>query len=657
MEKIAEFFQSGSFMPHGMCYLWKPEILWLHVISDAVIALSYFSIPIALYLFTKRRKDLGFKSVFYLFTAFILLCGATHLFNIYLVWNPLYGPDGLLKAVTGIVSLITAAMLWKLLPDALAIPGPQHYRDQNELLQSEIESRSEAERESRKLSERLSLATTAGQIGIWEWNPETGKLSWDETMFELYGADPEAFDGSYEFWSKRVYPEDLERVQGKVADVMELGGEFHGMFRVHHPDGQVRHIRTQAQRTGEQGDYRLTGVNYDVSDDIAVREELKQQTAEAQRASRLKSEFLATMSHEIRTPLNGVVGGCQVLQAMGPDSAQQDWLDVIKASSTTLLSLIDDVLDIARIEAGYVTIDQREAELATIVSEAVDTVRGTVEHKGLSIETGEIRNARFNTDPDRLKQILVNLLGNAAKFTEQGSVSVRTIPLDQQTVRFEIVDTGPGIPQEELSNIFERFYQTDGSHTRRHGGAGLGLSIVKNLVELMGGSIAVESEIGRGTTFSVDVPTGGLYVELEPRATAAPVSIPEVDRGPTGRCVLLAEDNELNQRVIEKFLRVDGFDRVDTVTNGRDAFKLACSGEYDLVIMDIQMPEMTGDEAIQRIRMSGTLAARVPIIVVTANALSGAREEYLAAGADAYLSKPVYIEELRGVIGRLVPAA
>jgi PAS domain S-box-containing protein len=436
-------------------------------------------------------------------------------------------------------------------------------------------------------------------------------------------------------------------------------GKFEGVFRVVSKSGKKIFLLYQNYKLQVGENSYAIGFAQDISSRIESEKELKLAKKLADDAARAKEVFLANMSHEIRTPMTGVLGIAGLLSKTNLDEQQRNYLRLIQESANNLLLIVNDVLDLEKIIMGKLQFEHMVFSVADRVSMCLQSFTFKAEERGIQLifkdRLGE--NVIVLGDPYRLSQILNNLISNAVKFTFSGSVIIETNLLQQQDdeirVEFTVKDTGMGIAQENLELIFEPFMQANSSISRTFGGTGLGLSICRELVSLMGGELSVTSELDKGSVFSFILP----FVTSTSKPNQ-PIMSKELNYQSLGkRNILVAEDVELNQYLARHIMESWGFD-VDIAHNGREAVEMVQRNSYDLVLMDIQMPEMDGMEATRQIRkLKDVLKASIPVVALTANALKGDSEKYIAAGMNDYLSKPFDEPQLFLIISQNLKAA
>lgn len=567
---IAHFLQ--LYTPRRLCMYNEGPLILLHIVSDLIIALAYFTIPLALISFVRRRRDLVFNWMFKWFALFILACGSTHLFGVLDIWYPFYWLDGFVKLITAMASITTSLLLWRLIPSLLALPSPSQ-------LQQQIAEKEAAEASLRELHSRQEevIAERTAQL--------------------------------------RQVNESLEQ---EIESRKQIEHERENLLRAE-----------QAART------------------------------EAEHANRMKDEFLATLSHELRTPLNAILGWTRILQMEDGVAELPTALEVIERNTLVQVKLVEDLLDMNRIISGQLRLDMQPVNLLDVVDSALLSVQPAAQARDVRLETVLDEEAASATgDPARLQQIVWNLLMNAVKFTPKGGlVTVRLTRVDSH-LELSVSDTGEGIAPDFLPLVFDRFRQADSSTTRRHGGLGLGLSIVKHLVELHGGSVTASSPgLGQGAVFTVQLPVRAVRnpaAEPAPAERESPVAQPAQPVSLDGVKILIVDDEKDAREMVAQALRLGGAD-VLLAEDAASAFELIRSHTPDLVISDIGMPEEDGYSLIRRVRkLAADAGGEVPAIALTAFARAEDRQLALQAGFQLHLEKPVDPLELQAAAAQLL---
>ncbi|WP_374439192.1 PAS domain-containing hybrid sensor histidine kinase/response regulator [Pseudomonas panipatensis] len=525
----------------------------------------------------------------------------------------------------------------------------------------DITARKAAEDRLRQARDQLMLAAGIADLGIWAWHTDDDSLHWNERMFELYEYPPAlgATGMTFQHWVARLHPDDLDATLACMQDAVDGRGTFNAVFRIVLPDGRTRYIQANAQvERGPDGKARrVTGTNLDITREQELQTSLRQAKAQADAANAAKSSFLANMSHEIRTPMNAVLGMLHLVQQTELNGRQLDYVQKAHSAATSLLGLLNDILDYSKIEAGKLLLEPHPFELESLMQDLAVVLSGNLGTKDVEmlfdLDT-ELPNV-VEGDRLRLQQILINLAGNALKFTSHGQVVVSLQQVrrldDSIRLRVSVSDTGIGIGADQLQRIFEGFTQAEASTSRRFGGTGLGLFICKRLVELMGGELRVESSLGVGSRFCFDIPlkiASAESLRAGCRGLGKPLRI------------LVADDNDCAGELMLRTCQAFGW-QADVVGGGAFAVErfrqaLREGRSYDVVLMDWRMPDLDGLSAARLIRQEARAPTPPMIIMITAYG-----REILADEQDSptppfvdFLTKPVTPRQLADSVQRAI---
>jgi len=506
-------------------------------------------------------------------------------------------------------------------------------------------------REARINARRLKVALGAARAGVYEIDHESQSF-WGSPEFHRMMGRRVGYEDVREAVWPMIHPEDRQQLYAAAAEWRRTGawGAHEYDLRLVSPSGSSRWVRVfhDIRRDAHGKTRKAFGLILDIDEKKKAELALVAAERAAQAANEAKAQFLANMSHEIRTPMNGVLGVLHVLKRELPAGDSAQLLGEALAAGQMLSTLLDDVIDISRIEAGRLDLNHEAVDPRELTRGVARLLAGQANHKGLRLELDLADDLGWiETDPTRLRQALFNLIGNAVKFTLKGSVTVRVRKVADASgprLVFDVVDTGVGVPLEAQTRLFERFQQADASTTRRFGGSGLGLAITRKLAQMLGGEVSFRSTAGEGSTFTLTI-------------AAPPVAPPDAVAAPAedllaGLKVLVVEDNPTNQLVARRILEQLGA-CVSVADDGASGVAAARDGAFDLILMDVQMPGMDGLEAARRIRALPGPASRAPIIALTANVMAHQRASYRAAGMDGVAAKPIAPAALVAEIVRL----
>jgi signal transduction histidine kinase/PleD family two-component response regulator len=516
-------------------------------------------------------------------------------------------------------------------------------------------------------NERYDIISKATNDIIWDWNLETNKVKWIGQGLKNYlPVNTEITAIPDKFWTRALHPDERKNIIGSLHDAIEKGeNSWECDYRFLKNDNSYAHTNSRGYIIKNEAGkaVRMIGSIQDITERKKAELETEKARIEAEEARKTQEQFLANMSHEIRTPMNGVIGMTQLLSATNLNADQKEFVENIQQSTGNLMAIINDILDLTKIVAGKITLVQKDYLFNDLITNCIKMNQYRADEKGILLHCNIDKNIPvvLSGDPYRLNQILLNLVSNAIKFTHKGEVNVAINLLEQSAesvaLEFLVSDTGIGIAADKIDSVFERFMQVSGDSTRKYGGTGLGLTITKQLIQLLGGNITVKSQQHEGSTFTfyLTLLTGKQPAGENPATGEA--TEPNLQNALAGIHILLVEDNLINQKVAVKLLENQGA-IVEVANHGKEAIELLKDIRTDIILMDIQMPEMDGYEATKIIRYQmPDEISKLPIIAMTASALISDQKKCLFAGMNDYIAKPYQAIDLyKKILQQLTPS-
>jgi PAS domain S-box-containing protein len=521
----------------------------------------------------------------------------------------------------------------------------------------DITERKQSEEALQESEMRFRLVTQATNEVIWDRDLVTGKIWWNDALESLLGYKAEEVSTDYDWWKERMHPDDREEVVSSLDAFTESSGSYWtSQYRIRRADGTYADLVVRKFDVHDEAGVlvRVIGSMMDVTERRRAEEERRAREA-AEVANRAKNEFLSRMSHELRTPLNAILGFAQLLELEGLDAGQHESVGYILKAGQHLLNLINEVLDISRIESGRMTMTLESLQIMGVLQEGLDLIRPLAAQRGVQVDTdfSDVCEQQIVADAHRLKQVLLNLLANAVKYNHKGgSVTLSCEVHGDGRVRLSVRDTGPGIPMESISRLFTPFERL-GAEQSGVEGIGLGLALSKRLAEAMGGSIGVESTVGQGSVFWVDLPIAGSDVERKKKPGTGPLVASAALEGE--HTIVYIEDSLSSLTLIERILAHHPNIRLLSAARGGLGLELAREQHADLVLADLNLPDMSGEEVLRKLREEPQTHT-LPVVMVSADASPAQAERMLDAGAQAYLTKPIDVRQFLQVLSDVLTA-
>ncbi len=566
----------------------------------------------------------------------------------------IFNPDHeMINAISHLVMKISVAIEKKLIDQKLKLTKQK--------LEEDFVIRT---KELKEREEYLEVCWNGSNEGAWDWDMKTDKVILSDRWREMIGYKPNEIENHFNEWASRIHPKDYKMVMDVLNKHLNKEGEYNPEHRIRLKSGKWRWFKSKGQALWDQDGkpYRMAGALIDIHDVKIAQKALEKSKQKAEAFNQAKSNFLANMSHEIRTPMNGIIGMTNLLLSTQLDEQQKNYAQLVLNSSANLMQIINDILDISKIEAGKIELENIDFNLRHTAREVINLMMAPAHEKNLNLQFHypETIPTYVIGDQGRIRQVLFNLINNAIKFSEDGNIDIE-FSLEKKInkrlfFKISVKDQGIGIPKTKLKTIFQKFSQADISTTRKFGGTGLGLPICKELVKLMGGDMRVESIENEGSNFWFTTDLG--LSDMQSEVVVDPKKHTEKSTQLTLKNVniLLAEDNSINQKLMIHLLEKYGCS-ITPASNGKEAFEQIRKQSFDLILMDCQMPEMDGYQATVAIRNweHKNKKSASTIIAVTANALKGDREKCLDVGMSDYISKPISKVNLEAILTKWIP--
>lgn len=500
-------FDSGEFMPHGHCYFWNPSVLWANVIGDAITALAYFSIPVLLFYFTKKRKDIAYPWVFWLFGLFILSCGTTHIFEIYTIWVPVYRLEGLIKVITGVVSIITAGVVVYIMPDLLKIPTNKTLEQANQLLKEEIDGHMQTERELKENQRQLNEAQQLAAMGSWEWDVINNVVTCSDGLYTMYGLPTNASIQRVEDLTGFVHPDDRDKVDDILQRVMVEKQQYEVYYRIVTPTGLVKYIHGRRNvELNENGEIaKILAISLDVTQSMVQEKELQAKTEQLERTVNHLRKFAYATSHDLKEPIRGMIGYAQMLQTKYKGELNDEMeskLDLIAGEGKRLVAMVESVMEFSRAEVLEKKTEVVDMQL--VVNEVKRILQFNLQQNNVELVVEPL--PKIMADHNQVLVLMQNLIGNAIKYNEslKPRVEIKVLETQNHFWHFTVSDNGIGFDMKYGQRIFEMFRRLNSR--KEYQGSGIGLAICKNVVESYGGKIWAESVEGVGSKFHFTLP-------------------------------------------------------------------------------------------------------------------------------------------------------